>query len=242
MKILIHAVPQRLWYVTNFMLPQLREQGYEETQIFLDDRKLGNLEACLQSFEQLPDEGGTWHLQDDVLLARDFIRRADPPMADVASGFCCIPFGDSPYTIGRVYQPDLWHSFQCIYIRNALAKEFAAWVRGGHFIESPNLNLPALQRAGKGDDSFFREFLFCRHPGISAYNFTPNLVEHIDWLIGGSTLTVGGSWHHDLPRSALWEEESETLALQTRIRAWKEKHADNALTGDLKYTNQTGGS
>ena len=79
MKILIHAVPQRLWYVQNFMLPQLRQQGYEEAQIFLDDRKLGNLEACLQSFEQLPDEGGTWHLQDDLLLAKDFVRRAAAP-------------------------------------------------------------------------------------------------------------------------------------------------------------------
>ena len=38
MKILIHAVPQRLWYVRDFMLPQLWEQGYEEAQIFLDDR------------------------------------------------------------------------------------------------------------------------------------------------------------------------------------------------------------
>ena len=91
-------------------------------------------------------------------------------------------------------------------------------------LDARHVHLPALLRAGKGDDSFFREFLFCRHPGISAYNFTPNLVEHIDWLIGGSTLTTGGSWHHDLPRSALWEEESETLDLQARIRAWKKQH------------------
>ena len=76
MRILIHAVPQRMWYVQNFMISQLREQGYEGEDIFVDDRKLGNLEACLQSFEQLPDEGGTWHLQDDLLLAKDFVKRA----------------------------------------------------------------------------------------------------------------------------------------------------------------------
>ena len=58
MNILIHAVPQRMWYVQNFMIPQLREQGYEGEKIFLDDQNLGNLEACLRSFEQLPDEGG----------------------------------------------------------------------------------------------------------------------------------------------------------------------------------------
>ena len=199
MKILIHAVPQRMWYVQNFMIPQLREQGYEGEQIFLDDRKLGNLEACLQAFEQLPDEGGTWHLQDDLLLAKDFVKRAGAWKGHVANGFCCIPFHDSPWTPGTVYMPDLWHSFQCIYIPNRIAKEFAAWIRAGLWIESPNQDLPAIIRANKGDDTLFREFLFCRYPGETCYNFKPNLVEHIDWLIGGSTLSTSGKWFPDLP-------------------------------------------
>ena len=224
MKILIHAVPQRMWYVQNFMIPQLREQGYEGEKIFLDDQNLGNLEACLRSFEQLPDEGGTWHLQDDLLLAKDFVKRAGAWKGHVANGFCCIPFFDSPWTPGEVYMPDLWHSFQCIYIPNRLAKEFVPWVRSGQWIESPCNELPVLKRARKGDDTFFREFLLCRHPGETAYNFKPNLVEHIDWLIGGSTLKTSGKWFPDLPRSALWEDEDMVSDLHVRLKAWKREH------------------
>lgn len=224
MRILIHAVPQRLWYVENFMLPELGKQGAENVSLWVDREKLGNLESCLQSFEQLPAVGGTWHVQDDVLFAKDFVRRAESFSGPLANGFCCIPFLDSPHTSGQVYMPDAWHSFQCVYIRNDLAREFAGWVRSGQWVESPEGNLQILRRIGRGDDSFFREFMLCRYPDLFAFNFAPNLVEHVDWLIGGSTLNQNGSWHFYLPRSALWEDAGMVADLQARIRAWKAEH------------------
>lgn len=224
MNILIHAVPQRMWYVENFLLPQLREQGADHIELFVDREKLGNLEACLRSFEQLPEEGGTWHLQDDLLMAKDFVKRAGSFGGLVASGFCCIPFRDDPRTRGEVYIPDLWHSFQCIHIPNRLAKEFAAWVRSGDWRESSNPEVAVLNRIGKGDDTHFREFLLCRHGSKTAYNFAPNLAEHIDWLIGGSTLSTSGKWFPDLPRSAIWEDEDMVTDLRRRLKAWKQTH------------------
>ena len=127
-----------------------------------------------------------------------------------------------------MYIPDLWHSFQCIYIPNRMAKEFVTWVRSGQWQESPNPEVAVLNRVGKGDDTHFREFLLCRHPGETGYNFKPNLVEHIDWLIGGSTLTTSGKWFPDLPRSALWEDEDMVTDLHIRLKAWKREHGTTA--------------
>lgn len=226
MRILIHAVPQRLWYVENFMLPELERQGADAVELWVDREKAGNLKSCMDSFLSLTGDGGTWHIQDDLLFARDFVKRASAfdERRPLANGFCCIAFEDSPWTPGEVYMPDAWHSFQCIYIRNDLARECAEWVYSGQWIESPRQDLPVLHRVGKGDDSFFREFMLCRHPEMKGFNFSPNLVEHIDWLIGGSTLKENGKWYYDMPRSALWEDEDMVTDLKKRIRAWQAEH------------------
>lgn len=227
MKILLHAVPQRLWYVENFMLPELKRQGADDVRLWVDRTGAGNLKSCMDSFASLTEPGGTWHIQDDLLFAKDFVKRASGFSGPLANGFCCIPFFDSPWTTGQVYMPDAWHSFQCIYIRNDLARECADWVRSGRWIESPNNELPVLHRAGKGDDTMFREFMLCRHPELPAYNFAPNLVEHIDWLIGGSTLKTSGKWYHDLPRSAIWQDEDMVTDLKARLKAWYAEHPQN---------------
>ena len=36
MNILIHACPQRMWYVNDFLVPMLREQGGEDIEIWND--------------------------------------------------------------------------------------------------------------------------------------------------------------------------------------------------------------
>ena len=68
MKVLIHAVPKRMWYVEKFLAPSLEAQGLEPV-IWNDSTGYGCLESCLRSFEAgLAD----WHIQDDVLICRDF--------------------------------------------------------------------------------------------------------------------------------------------------------------------------
>lgn len=216
MKILIHAVPERMWYVNEFLIPALQAQGEEEIEIWNDTEHRGNLDACLDAFASREGDGGTWHLQDDVLPRRDFVTRCRDLDDGIVFGFCCRNFGDRLDAFGQVYAPDAWNSFQCVRIPDAYARECADWVRSMRWQkESPAPELPILWQLGKGDDTFFHEFLQCRYPSEIVENVKPNLVEHIDWIIGGSTI----QWRDYIARAEYWDDEDLIAALRERIKA-----------------------
>ena len=76
MKVLIHACPKRMWYVEGFLLPELKRQGADEVEVWNDTEGKGNLRACMEAFAARgTGDEGTWHIQDDVLLCRDFVER-----------------------------------------------------------------------------------------------------------------------------------------------------------------------
>lgn len=225
MKFLIHACPQRMWYVEEFLIPSLLSQGAAavEVEIWNDDAGRGNLQACMDSFAARRGDGGTWHLQDDVLLCRDFVARCREHDEGVAFGFCCRNFGDRLDAFGEVYPPVAWNSFQCVRIPDAWARDCAEWVHSGAWeIESPSPELPILQALGRGDDTFFHEYLLCRHPYETALNIRPNLVEHIDWLLGGSSLH---QWRDYLARAEFWEDKGLLEDVRARIKARRSENA-----------------
>ena len=80
----------------------------------------------------------------------------------------------------------------------------------------PGTELPILWQLGKGDDTFFHEFLQCCYPSEIVENVKPNLVEHVDWLLGGSTLQ---QWRDYLARAEYWDDEDLIAALRERIKA-----------------------
>lgn len=216
MKILIHAVPERMWYVNEFLIQALQAQGAEEIEIWNDTEHRGNLDACLDAFASREGDGGTWHLQDDVLPRRDFVTRCRDLDDGIVFGFCCRNFGDRLDAFGQVYAPDAWNSFQCVRIPDAYARECADWVRSMRWQkESPAPELPILWQLGKGDDTFFHEFLQCCYPSEIVENVKPNLVEHIDWIIGGSTI----QWRDYIARAEYWDDEDLIDALRARIKA-----------------------
>ena len=89
-------------------------------------------------------------------------------------------------------------------------------VSGAWETESPEAELQALHAANKGDDTFFREFLFCRHGEISVTNLRPNLVEHVDLLLGGSVLHP----YRDYRATAYyWPDPELTEQLRAELRA-----------------------
>lgn len=216
MKILIHACPQRMGYVENFLLPELLKQGAEEVEIWNDIDRRGNLLACMESFRCREGDGGTWHIQDDVFPSHDFVARCLEHDEGIVNAFCCSQFGDDPAALGRVYAPSAWHSFQCIRIPDPLARECAAWVFSGKWQASPSAELPILWQLEKGDDSFFHEFLQMEHGGETVYNLAPNLVEHIDWLLGGSVLH---SWRDYLARADFFQDLNRLEDLKPKIKA-----------------------
>ena len=79
MRYMIHCVPSRLWYVEDFLVPSMLEQGISsnEISIYCDYKRKGNLFSFMDSIRycgEHPVEGGTWHLQDDVLISRNFAK------------------------------------------------------------------------------------------------------------------------------------------------------------------------
>lgn len=219
MKVMIHAVPQRMWYVEEFLLPALCEQGMDmaDVTVRVDSEGLGNLESCMRAFEACNGDGGTWHLQDDVLIARDFVERCRGHDFGVVYGFCCRQFNDDPRITAEVYMPDAWHSFQCVRIPDAWARECAEWVRSGAWeAETSNPELHVLAEVGKGDDTFFREFLLCRHGDATVVNLKPNLVEHVDLWIGGSVLS---QWRDFRPTAQAFPDPDLVDELRAALRA-----------------------
>lgn len=217
MKFLIHACPQRMWYVSEFLVPELKAQGAEEIEVWNDVEKKGNLKACMESFAARTGIGddGTWHIQDDVLLCRDFVKRCREHDEGVVFGFACRNFGDRLDAYGEVYTPDAWNSFQCVRIPDAWARECAKWVLSKAWEgESASVELPVLFVLGKGDDTFFHEFMQSRYPYEVVENLKPNLVDHIDWLVGGSSIQ---QWRDYLARAEFFDDQNLVDELRDAI-------------------------
>lgn len=217
MKVLIHACPQRMWYVDEFLKPSLEEQGADEVKVWCDTAKRGILNACMDSFETRTEGGDTWHIQDDVLICRDFVERCRALDAErgLMYGFCCEPFTDDPQQAGRVHLESAWHSFQCVRIPDDWALECAKWYQSGVWRDIVNSELPILHYFGKGDDTFFRVFMLECHKYEMVRNIAPNLVEHVDWIVGGSTHS---QYRDFLARSDYWDDEALVDELRDKVK------------------------
>lgn len=220
MKVLIHACPKRMWYVEGFLLPELERQGADEVEVWNDTTGAGNLRSCMASFASRIGDGGTWHIQDDVLLCRDFVARCRQYDDGVVYGFCNEAFTDDPLQTGCVSVVDAWHSFQCLRIPDAYARECAAWLDGPG--RTSGL-YPIWIKSGKMDDDVFRTFLLDRHGRETVTNMKPNLVEHVDWIIGGSILSP---WRDHIARAYWWDDEDLVTELQ------------EAVTGKVQFFGQ----
>jgi len=214
-KYMIHACPERMWYVEEFLIPSMLEQNIPASDITVwnDTDKRGNLEACIAAFESCTSEGGTWHLQDDVVICSDFAKRTEEHDSGVVYGFCNRWFKDDLTMTGTVYAEDMWHSFQCVRIPNEYDREAAAWFRSG----ASDLSAEAAicRKINKGDDTIFREFFLQNHGRETVFNLAPNLVNHIDYMIGGP---VVNRWRGYDTESEMWEDRSILEKLKTKLK------------------------
>lgn len=186
-KYIIHACPERMWYVNNYLIPSMLEQGIDKKDIDTrcDDQMAGNLSNCMKIFESMPDDNdGAWHIQDDVIICRDFKERTENPNDEIICGYVRMNGNHSNKT-GYVDLNHMWWSFPCIYIPNRYARECAYW-----FYNEAKLytKYRKLMKTRKDDDMFFMEYLKLKSKStdLTIYNMCPNLVDHIDFLIGGT--------------------------------------------------------
>ena len=192
-----------MWYVNEFLVPSLQQQGIDNIIVDNDADGRGNLWSCIDSFEEcgkLP--GATWHLQDDVLIARNFAERTEEFDEGVCCGFCHTLF--EPFNnpmIGYVPPLFMFNSFPCIRIPNDIAAEFVEWFKTDARYRP---NYQSWVRSGIHDDGFWHDFYVEQHPTDFVWNIAPAMVEHVDWLIGGS---VANMWRGYVCRATWWEDE-----------------------------------
>ena len=70
-------------------------------------------------------------------------------------------------------------------------------------------------KTGKMDDDVFRTFLLNEHGRETVLNLRPNLVEHVDWIIGGSILSP---WRGFVARAHFWDDEALVDELKEAVR------------------------
>ena len=127
-KYLIHSCQKRKWYVDNYLIPSMLEQGIKRENILVynDNERLGNLRAFLASADMVGQSSGTWHLQDDIIIASNFKAITEEYDKGIVCGFC------NKYSeglqIGIRPVRDMWYSFPCIIIPNEYAHEFVKWL------------------------------------------------------------------------------------------------------------------
>ena len=186
-KYLIHTCNQRLWYVHEHLIPSMLAQGIAswDIEVYLDKENEGCLLTCMKAFLAVPPSGYTWHMQDDVIICSDFKQRTEYPYEeDIVCGYCYDKDDRKNYT-GRVEQEHMWYSFPCIRIANKLARGCGRWFfNEAQFAKEYQTWI----KMKKYDDSMFDWYTKYHWTEVSVLNLIPNLVDHIDYLIGGSII------------------------------------------------------
>lgn len=213
-KYLIHAVPKRMWYVNDHLIPSMLKQGItkEDIRVYCDEAHEGNLRACMNAFKSCEGEGGTWHIQDDVCISKDFKERTEWYDQGLVCGFSSLFYdGNIEEKKGAVKREDMWFSFPCIRIPNEWARECGDWVLN-YIIGNPVYK--KYWEKGVNDDWAFRTYLQTFHQDCVALNIMPCLVDHVDYLLGGGT----GAIARKRPvRAQYWKDEDITRRLEESI-------------------------
>ena len=206
---LIHACNQRMWYVKRYLLPSLVAQGIDPKHILVyqDKNSIGNLRAWVDSCNKLVEHAnklgadGVWHLQDDVVICKDFKERTEKYDSGIVCGFTCNYDVNYPIGYHTLLEEQMWFSFPCIRIPSDVLERFVCWA---------NVNLwqskyfkPCVAR-NNADDMVFREWLYDNYPDMQHLNLAPNLVNHIDDLIRGSVVNISRTMN---TRALYWEDD-----------------------------------
>ena len=219
---MIHEAPSRTWYVDNFLLPSMLEQGIDLVDIVrvCDTEGRGNLLSCMTAFlwcgEHTKD--ATWHLQDDVVISRDFAKRTREYNEGIVCGMVVEDWGPNYLKTGWQPVEELWYSFQCIRIPDKIAGECGVWFFTDAMKRNDREYRSRILRK-KHDDDFFRFFLLEKYPSIQIFNTKPNLVNHIDYLLGGSL--INSEREKSVNHAAYWDDEKLLDEIGDRILQYR---------------------
>lgn len=216
-KYMIHACNDRMWYVNDYLIPSMLKQGIKEEDIVVwqDTECRGNLFSFIDSCRQLAlvKDKGTWHLQDDVLICSDFKEKTEKYDEGIVCGFTT-QYDDVRSPGEYKAKDNIWWSFPCIRIPNEYLADFVSWVDIWVW-RDPQWEKWIL--AKKGDDLVFNTWAKNYRPNDRVLCLAPNLVEHVDWLIGGTTVNHARQKNKGQVRSIHWTEEYLVLELKKKL-------------------------
>lgn len=208
--VIIHACPARLWYVNDFLVPSLQDQGIKDIYIVNDKLKIGNLLAFIGSLKNPMD---AWHLQDDVIICKDFAARIKKFTSGIVCGFSSTTFEPEGYEEGETTPEHMGFSFPCIRIPAEVAEHFYNWFHD----ENTKQKYDDMISTGKMDDLLFKEFLITERPEEKVLNLNPSLVDHIDYLLGGSTVNKAREGRYKQARATNFNDRGLVEVLRTQI-------------------------
>lgn len=105
----------------------------------------------------------------------------------------------------------MWYSFPCIRIPNDIIVEFLDWF-WNFGVKTPKGK--EWFKAGKFDDSFFYNFMNKVKPNYKVVNLKPNIVDHIDFLLGGSVINKD---RKEQIRAYYWNEDDVIKELEKEL-------------------------
>lgn len=213
MKYMIHSCDPRLKYVREYLVPSMIAQGIREADITVanDDGHRGCLWSYMDTFWRLKGDGGVWHLQDDVAISRDFAEKTAEHDEGIVYGFFHRHKSEEDMIPGKAPVVTAGYSFPCLRIPNEIAREFAEWfLTDAQFREAYQDKIAEK----KYTDWFWKIFLKERHRDGYLYNLKPSIVEHVDMLLGGSTVN---KWREGWCRATYWEDEETIEELKRKL-------------------------
>lgn len=198
----------------DYLIPSMEEQGIDREHIttYVDSTEQGCLESCMDSFSSCNKQGGTWHIQDDVIISSTFKEYTELYDDGIVCGITTIYDRNRRYEVGEVGIDKMWYSFPCIRIPNDVAKGCAAWYYN-EIKHNPVYKFKIEDK--KHDDEIFRLYLETFRSDVKVRNLAPNIVDHIDFLLGGS---VVNKQRTDEARALTFNEPQLVEQLKIRLQ------------------------
>lgn len=212
---LIHTCSKRKWYVDKYLIPSMREQGIKNILVYNDENHDGQIQSLIKS-AKLTNGKDTWHLQDDIIISSRFKELTEQYNHGLVCGFCNSFSNGRPGYVGLV---SMWYSMPCIRIPGELFSQFIDWMQSAY----AQNKYRAFFQENKHDDMFLQTFLKENHPDIRIQNLVPNIVNHIDHLIGGSLINGGRTKSPEYLMATYWDEPLLLGDIENKLRKEKRK-------------------
>lgn len=229
--IILRTCLNRKDYVIKYLIPSILQQGLPQDHLLIweDTYEDGNLTCFLRMMDwidkNVQKDGYIWLIQDDIIVSSTFVerlRKFDREFKGIVCGYCCDSWNEEfLQKTGKQLNKNKWYSFPCERIPVNYTRDFLNWFDESVLKQGEQGDKYRLWvRLNKLDDSFWMSYIQQRHPDEQCWNVGEiidgvpqgGLVEHVDYLLGGSRINIR---HGDTRRlNYFWNQDQRTQAIE----------------------------